>query len=87
MALFQASMAQSSTFTVALRWAAWSPFANLHQEEQVVGLAGGPAPLPDAVFVYNSGESVGSSSSLATQEGGTVSFEFKLLKKVPENPQ
>lgn len=75
-------MARSSTFRIAVRWAAWSPINNLRDAEHSVNLIGGPTPIPDRCFVYrDSPEIVGSSASVAGPSHGTVTFSFARVNR------
>ena len=75
-------MAKSSTFRVAIRWAAWSPINNLKDTEHTINLLGGPSSLPDKYFVYKQSlDGAGSSTSLAGVGHGTITFSFARVSK------
>lgn len=82
---FQMSLARQS-IQVSVRWAAFSPLANLGATEHTLQLLGGPGPNADNTFMFHieSPETIGSSSSLTALKGGTVSFSFYHSQKVRE---
>ena len=78
------SMGKTQSYTVAVRWAAWSPFSNFSQSEHSVQMFGGPTINPDSMFFFKTVNIEGSTSteSLGLLAAGSVNFNFQLLKKV-----
>ena len=78
------SVAKVATFPAAVRWTAFSPFANLSTTEHKINLLGGPGMNPDSVYMYqsHSDDSGGSSLSINSQASGTISFQLIQEKKV-----
>ena len=75
-------MAKSSTFRVAIRWAAWSPINNFRDAEHTINLLGGPSTIPDKSFVYRqTSDGAGSSASLAGIGNGTITFSFSRVDR------
>ena len=70
--------ARKNPYSVAIRWAAWCPVSNLHAKDQTVNLIGGPGPNPEDMLLFHSqtAESIGSTASLSSLTGGTVTFSF-----------
>ena len=89
----QASLALS-TFTTAVRWAAWCPLNNLGNTEHCLQLMGGAGTNPDSVFMFHSqaaAEQLGSTSSMVGPTGGAGALAFtfmhqpKVGRELPSN--
>ncbi len=81
--LFQSSMARSS-FTVIVRWAAFSPLAHYNGPDHTLELIGGSLRNPESslVFYCQSDDAITSSANLAGLTGGNLSFAFSSSKPV-----
>ena len=81
--LFQTSMSRSS-FSVIVRWAAFSPLANFDGPDHTIELVGGPVHNPENMLVFycQSDETIASSANLAGLTGGHLNFSFSSTKMV-----
>ena len=81
--LFQATMARTS-FSVIVRWAAFSPLTNFEGPDHSLDLVGGPTRNPENMLVFyrQSDDTIASSANLAGLTGGNLSFSFSSSKMV-----
>ncbi|CAH1775289.1 unnamed protein product [Owenia fusiformis] len=68
---------RSQSHTVAVRWAAWSPFnSNTRNSDITIQMLGGPTICPDSVHVYKNPPTEMQELSAAKKAAGSLTFNF-----------